>query len=77
MIKIALCDDEQKILEEVSQFIDKYAEKKNFQNKVADFKKESFTFLLKAEKQIAITATIIKKGIPFLKIFFFISAPLN
>ncbi|MBR3953366.1 MAG: response regulator transcription factor [Oscillospiraceae bacterium] len=32
MIKIALCDDEQKILEEVSQFIDKYAEKKNFQN---------------------------------------------
>jgi response regulator RpfG family c-di-GMP phosphodiesterase len=32
MIKIALCDDEQKILEEVSQYIDEYAEKKNLQN---------------------------------------------
>lgn len=29
MIKIALCDDEQKILDEVSQYINKYAEKKN------------------------------------------------
>ena len=32
MIKIALCDDEQKILDEVSQYIDEYAEKKNAHN---------------------------------------------
>lgn len=32
MIKIALCDDEQKILDEVSQHIERYAEKKNIQN---------------------------------------------
>ena len=31
MIRIALCDDEQKILDEVSQYIKKYAEKKNNQ----------------------------------------------
>ena len=31
MIRIALCDDEQKILDEVSQYINKYAEKKNNQ----------------------------------------------
>ena len=29
MIKIALCDDEAKILDEVSSYINKYAEKKN------------------------------------------------
>ncbi len=29
MVRIALCDDEQKILDEVSQYIKKYAEKKN------------------------------------------------
>jgi DNA-binding LytR/AlgR family response regulator len=32
MIRIALCDDEQKILDEVSQYINKYAEKKNIQS---------------------------------------------
>ena len=31
MIRIALCDDEQNILDEVSQYINKYAEKKNIQ----------------------------------------------
>ena len=31
MIRIALCDDEQNILDEVSQYINKYAEKKNNQ----------------------------------------------
>ena len=31
MIKIALCDDEAKILDEVSSYINKYAEKKNNQ----------------------------------------------
>ena len=31
MIRIALCDDEQKILDEVSQYIKKYAEEKNNQ----------------------------------------------
>ena len=31
MIRIALCDDEQKILDEVAQYITKYAEKKNNQ----------------------------------------------
>ena len=31
MIKIALCDDEEKILDEVSSYINKYAEKKNNQ----------------------------------------------
>ena len=32
MIRIALCDDEQRILYEVSQYINKYAEKKNIQS---------------------------------------------
>ena len=32
MIKIALCDDEQKVLDEVSLYIKKYAEKKNRQD---------------------------------------------
>ena len=32
MIRIALCDDEQNILDEVSQYINKYAEKKNIQS---------------------------------------------
>ena len=32
MIRIALCDDESKILDEVSQHINKYAEKKNIQS---------------------------------------------
>ena len=32
MIRIALCDDEQKILDEVSQYINKYAERKNIQS---------------------------------------------
>ena len=32
MIRIGLCDDEQKILDEVSQYINKYAEKKNIQS---------------------------------------------
>ena len=32
MIRIALCDDEQKILDEVSQYINKYAEKNNIQS---------------------------------------------
>ena len=31
MIRIALCDDESKILDEVSQYINKYADKKNIQ----------------------------------------------
>ena len=31
MIRISLCDDEQNILDEVSQYINKYAEKKNNQ----------------------------------------------
>ena len=32
MIKIALCDDEAKILDEVSSYINKYAEKKSNQH---------------------------------------------
>ena len=32
MIRIALCDDESKILDEVSQYINKYADKKNIQS---------------------------------------------
>jgi len=32
MMRIALCDDEQKILDEVSQYINKYAERKNIQS---------------------------------------------
>ena len=32
MVRIALCDDEQKILDEVSQYINKYAERKNIQS---------------------------------------------
>ena len=32
MIRIALCDDEQNILDEVSQYINKYADKKNIQS---------------------------------------------
>ena len=32
MIRIALCDDEQKILDEVSQYINKYADQKNIQS---------------------------------------------
>ena len=32
MIRIAICDDEQKILDEVSQYISKYAETKNIQS---------------------------------------------
>ena len=32
MIRIALCDDESKILDEVSQYINKYANKKNIQS---------------------------------------------
>ena len=32
MIRIALCDDESKVLDEVSQYINKYAEKKNIQS---------------------------------------------
>ena len=32
MIRIALCDDEQNILDEVSQYINKYAENKNIQS---------------------------------------------
>ena len=51
---------------------EKKEEKKNFQNKVADFKKESFTFLLKAENGLA-TATLteldifVQKDNPFLE----------
>ena len=32
MIRIALCDDESKILDEVSQYINKYADKKNIES---------------------------------------------
>ncbi len=32
MMRIALCDDEQKILDEVSQYINQYAERKNIQS---------------------------------------------
>ena len=32
MMRIALCDDESKILDEVSQYINKYADKKNIQS---------------------------------------------
>ena len=32
MMRIALCDDEQKILDEVSQYINKYADRKNIQS---------------------------------------------
>lgn len=32
MVRIALCDDESRILDDVSQYIKKYAEKKNSQD---------------------------------------------
>lgn len=47
MIKIALCDDEQKILDEISQYINSYVEKKNSQA-VGVFRFDSVQSLINA-----------------------------
>ena len=59
MIRIALCDDEQKILDEVSQHIQRYAQKRNDQRlEVVCFDSAAaLSYVLDADHPFLISAT--------------------
>ena len=59
LIRIALCDDEQKILDEVSQYIKKYADKKNNPNLDVYIGDELGTALAKTIRKRGIESPII------------------